>query len=69
MKLLLLFIFRNKATLTSVVIGLIVAYFYWPNYATYWGTYPFSSECWANCIYGILIGGFLGSFLFRKSSF
>lgn len=58
------FVKNNKVVLLSVLAGVVVACFYWLNYGIYWGTYPLSSECWVNCIYGGLIGGFIST-MFR----
>lgn len=66
MKPIMQFILQNKITLLGMLAGLIIAYFYWLNYGIYWGTYPLSSECWINCVYGILVGGFLSSLLTRQ---
>lgn len=55
------FIRINKKVLIGILTGAIIAYLYWLNYSIYWGTYPLSSECWVNCIYGFLFGGLIGS--------
>ncbi|KKB53069.1 hypothetical protein HMPREF1212_01231 [Parabacteroides sp. HGS0025] len=55
------FIRINKKVLIGMLTGAIIAYLYWLNYSIYWGTYPLSSECWVNCIYGFLFGGLIGS--------
>ncbi len=55
------FIRINKKVLIGMFTGSIIAYLYWLNYSIYWGTYPLSSECWVNCIYGFLFGGLVGS--------
>ncbi|MDR0427485.1 MAG: hypothetical protein LBH12_02655 [Dysgonamonadaceae bacterium] len=59
MKSLLRFIRTNKRTLAGMVLGTILAYFYWKYFGIRWGTYPLSSECWVNCVYGSLFGGFI----------
>ena len=55
------FIRINKKVLIGMLAGATIAYLYWLNYSIYWGTYPLSSECWVNCIYGFLFGGLIGS--------
>jgi hypothetical protein len=60
------FVRLNKAVFSGVMIGLGIAYWYWSNYAIYWGTYVLSSECWVNCIYGSLFGGLFGCLFHEK---
>jgi len=48
-----------------MILGSIAGYFYWQYYGIYDGTFGFSSEWWTNCIYGLLLGGLIGS-LIRK---
>lgn len=57
---LLSFICLNRWALIGMLIGAVVAYFYWMHYAIYWGTYSYSSEWWVNCIYGCLFGELTG---------
>lgn len=54
------FVTINKAPLIGMLIGTIAAYFYWLEIGIYYGSYPMSSECWVNCVYGGLFGGFIG---------
>lgn len=56
-----LFFGKNRITLIGMALGAVGGYFYWRHYGIYDGTFGFSSEWWANCVYGLLIGGFLGS--------
>ncbi|MPM77095.1 hypothetical protein SDC9_124095 [bioreactor metagenome] len=60
------FIHQNKTTLTGMFLGAVLAYIYWINWGIYYGTYPLSSECWVNCIYGNLFGGLLACLLFNN---
>jgi len=60
-----LFLKRNKTSFLGMMLGLAAGYFYWLYYGIYDGTFGFSSEWWANCVYGLLFGGFIGS-LFGK---
>jgi len=41
--------------------GLILGYLYWLHIGVFWGSYSLSAECWVNCLYGCLVGGFLTS--------
>lgn len=59
MKDILFFIRQNSRALIGTVVGVILGYLYWYYFACYWGTYPLSSECWINCAYGGVIGGFI----------
>ena len=61
MKHLLEFISNNKVVLAGMLIGLIIGYLYWFYFSCYGGIYPWSPMWWANCIYGIIIGGFIAS--------
>ncbi|MDH6309597.1 hypothetical protein M2451_001963 [Dysgonomonas sp. PFB1-18] len=63
MKHILSFISNNKAILTGMLLGLIAGYVYWYYFSCYWGTYPMSAECWVNCCYGTISGGFLASLI------
>ncbi len=62
-----LFIKKNRFTILSMIIGVIVAYFYWLHVGMYWGTYPLSSECWVNCVYGCLFGGLIYCIFLKKN--
>ena len=62
------FIYNNKWIIFCMLIGTILAYFFWLEFGVYWGTYPLSSECWVNCLYGCLMGGMVGSFLSNKKT-
>lgn len=61
------FVKQNKAPLAGMAVGLICGYLYWYYIACYWGTLPMSSECWVNCAFGALTGGFLAC-LFKEHS-
>lgn len=50
---------NNGIVLIGMLLGLIAGYLYWHYIACYWGVYPLSAECWVNCSYGVLTGGFL----------
>lgn len=58
-----MFILKNKYALVGMSIGLLAGYLYWYFYSCYWGTYPLSSECWVNCAYGSVFGGFFATLL------
>lgn len=60
------FLYENKIIILSMVIGAIVAYFYWKYFGIYWGTYPLSSECWVNCIYGGLFSALLSCIFLKE---
>ncbi|MBD8389023.1 hypothetical protein [Dysgonomonas sp. BGC7] len=66
MKQILSFISNNKAVLTGMLAGLIIGYIHWFYFACYWGTYPLSAECWVNCSYGVIIGGFVASLIHKE---
>lgn len=63
MKQLLGFISNNKIILIGMLLGLVTGYLYWYYFSCYWGTYPLSAECWVNCSYGTLLGGFIASLI------
>lgn len=56
-----LFISNNKFATLGMILGLTLGYLHWYHVGCYWGTYPLSSECWVNCVAGLLFGGFIGS--------
>ncbi|MDR1407226.1 MAG: hypothetical protein LBJ23_04155 [Tannerella sp.] len=60
---LLLFIQLNHEVLAGMILGAIAGYFYWTRFGMMWGTYPLSSECWVNCTYGCLFGGFIANLI------
>lgn len=60
LKKLLSFVGCNKSALLGILAGSLLAYFYWLYFGIYCETYPLSSECWKNCIYGSLLGGLIG---------
>lgn len=63
----LLYFFRlNYMTLLGMFIGLGLGFMYWWKFGMLWGVLPLSSECWVNCIYGLLFGGLIGSVLSNK---
>ena len=61
MKTVLLVLRQNRKVFAGMIIGSILGYLYWYYFACYWGTYPMSSECWTNCLFGATIGGFMMS--------
>jgi uncharacterized membrane-anchored protein YhcB (DUF1043 family) len=63
-----LFITDNKFASLGMVLGLILGYLHWYYFGCYWGTYPMSSECWVNCVAGLLFGGFIGSLRTRTKA-
>lgn len=63
------FLRNNKYTVLGMVIGTVAAYFYWNNIGIFWGTYPLSSECWVNCIYGALFGALIGCLFSETRSY
>ncbi len=67
-KYILYFFSINYKTLIGLVSGTIFGYFYWNLFGMEWGTYPGSSECWVNCIFGSLAGGLIGSLLSKNES-
>lgn len=62
----LAFISNNSTILLGILAGIIIGFVYWFYFACYWGTYPLSAECWVNCSYGALIGGFALSLIDNK---
>jgi hypothetical protein len=66
-KLITIFLFLriNYEILAGMILGCIAGYFYWEWFGIMWGNYSLSSECWVNCLYGSLFGGFIAS-LFSK---
>ncbi len=67
MKKILQFIHNNAKILIGVLGGVILGYLYWYYIGCYWGTYPLSAECWVNCSYGGILGGFVMS-LFNRDN-
>ncbi|MBB4037541.1 ABC-type polysaccharide transport system permease subunit [Dysgonomonas hofstadii] len=63
MKQVISFISNNKSILAGMLLGLVFGYLYWYYFSCYWGTYPLSAECWVNCGYGTLLGGFIVSLI------
>lgn len=63
---LIAFISNNKIVLIGIFLGLILGYIHWYYFACYWGTYPLSSECWVNCSFGAVLGGFMTSLIERR---
>ena len=63
MKAIVLFFRRNMTSFLGMILGAIAGYFYWQYYGIFDGTFGFSSEWWANSIYGLLLGGLAGSFV------
>ena len=61
-----LFMCNNKWVILCMILGNVLAYFLWSNFGIYWGTYPLSSECWVNCLYGCLGGGLVGCLLSKN---
>lgn len=55
-----LFLKQNRFVFLGILFGLIAGYMYWLHCGIYDGTSAFSSECWTNCVYGILFGGLSG---------
>ncbi len=47
--------------LISMLCGSILGFIYWYYCGCYWGVFPLSSECWANCVLGGILGGFVAS--------
>jgi len=66
MKEILEFFTNNKIILIGILLGLAIGFIYWYYFACYWGTYPLSSECWVNCSYGAILGGFISSLIDKK---
>ena len=63
MRNILIFIANNKAVIIGLLLGLVLGYIHWYYFACYWGTYPLSAECWVNCSYGAITGGFVASLI------
>jgi len=57
----ILFAVNNRLSIIGMMLGLALGYAHWYYWGCYWGTYPLSSECWVNCLGGMLFGGFVGS--------
>lgn len=66
MKDILTFIVNNKIVIIGLLLGLTLGFIHWYYFACYWGTYPLSSECWVNCSYGTITGGFIASLIDNK---
>lgn len=66
MKLFMFVLRMNKYALTGMFIGGFIGYLYWLNLGIFWGSRFLSAECWVNCAYGCLFGGFLASLIFGK---
>jgi len=62
----LTFIRINYKALTGITIGCILGYLFWDSFGIGYGTYPLSSECWANCVYGGLVGGLIVTLITQK---
>ncbi|MFA7583450.1 MAG: hypothetical protein WCZ46_07900 [Proteiniphilum sp.] len=63
MKTVVLFLKKNILSLLGMVLGLLGGYCYWFYFGIYDGTSWLSSELWVNCLYGMLFGGLIGSYL------
>lgn len=63
MKILSRFVNNNWFVLLGMIIGFMIGYIHWFYFGCYWGTYPMSSELWANFIFGTLSGGFFASLI------
>jgi hypothetical protein len=61
MRQLLYFLFINRRSCLGMIVGGIAGLIYWQLIGFQWGSYPLSSECWVNCVYGCLFGGLIGS--------
>lgn len=61
MKAIFIFLKENLITFLGMIAGMVAGYFYWYHYGIYDGTFGFSSEMWVSCVYGLLLGGFVGS--------
>lgn len=62
----LTFIVNNKVVLIGLLVGLAAGFIHWYYFACYWGTYPLSSECWVNCCYGTILGGFIATLIKKE---
>jgi len=60
---LILFFRTNSIVLVGMIVGVIMGFLHWSYFGCYWGTYPLSAECWVNCCYGAIFGGFIFSLL------
>jgi len=59
MKSFITFLKTNAGVLVGITLGIIAGYLYWYHFGCQWGTYPLSAECWINCTYGGIFGGYL----------
>lgn len=66
MKLIISFIKINRYALLGIMLGGLSGYLYWRHFGIFWGSGFYSAECWVNCTYGCLFGGFLASLIFGK---
>lgn len=66
MKKLYSFVLINYKILLGMLLGSILGYIHWFYWGCYWGAYALSAECWVNCTFGILTGGFVVSFIDSK---
>jgi hypothetical protein len=57
------FLLVNCKSLLGVILCGTAGFLCWQLFGFQWGTYPLSSECWVNCVYGGLFGGLIGSLL------
>lgn len=62
---LILLIQINRISLLGISAGVVLGYLHWFFWGCYWGTYPLSSECWVNCIYGGLFFGYIALAMFK----
>lgn len=60
------FIKTNDKVLIGMFSGLVLGYVHWYYWGCCWGTFPMSSECWFNCLIGLLFGGFVASLIANK---
>ncbi|WP_081852545.1 hypothetical protein [Prevotella sp. 10(H)] len=61
-----IFLTNNGTVILGMLLGLMVGFAHWYYFGCYWGTYPLSSECWVNCSFGIIVGGFISCLLRTK---
>lgn len=59
MRTIVTFLKQNQIPFLGILCGLILGYLYWYYIACYAGTFPLSTECWVNCTYGAITGGFI----------